>query len=611
MSVLAPLYLMLAGAIAVPLLIHLMRRRIGARVEFPAARYLLRAEKEHSRTLRIRNLLLMLLRVLALLLIALAAARPVARWFGAGHVPTAMAIVIDNSLSASVVVNGRPLLDQFTSMAREVLGTATPADRIWLVTMDGRVRGGSAGMLRDEISRLEPIAGAGDAATAVARAASVVRSAGLDAQQIAVLTDGQRTQWQRTTSLGKEPVVLYVASGAPPVNRGVTLADTRPGRWTPRGALAARFLSRDSTTYRMTLGGRTFARGTAAPNEEVVVRASPPERGWVAGTVEIEPDELAGDNVRHFAVWIGPAPGAVVSPGAGVFVKNAVDVLRASGRVAEGRDIGVVSADELTSTPALIIAPADPVRLGAANRALEHAGIPWRFGSRRSAPGTVRGSSGGVGGSGAFDGVTVAMRYDLVAQAGAVSDTLATVGSDAWMVAGPRYVVVGSPLVPDATNFPVRASFVPWLGAAMTERLVGEPGQTIAAAPGARLARPRWADAIEGADGTRTLLGEFLDAPARAGTYFLTRANRRVGAVIVNPTPEESVLDRYSADDLGVRLHIDRASVARSPAAWSSMAFRSAARRSLIEPALVLALILLVIEAGTIRSRSLARRTAA
>jgi len=73
-SFLAPLYLLLGAGVAVPLLIHLLRRRIGARIEFPAARYLARAEREHSRTLRIRNLLLMLLRVLALLAVALAAA---------------------------------------------------------------------------------------------------------------------------------------------------------------------------------------------------------------------------------------------------------------------------------------------------------------------------------------------------------------------------------------------------------------------------------------------------------------------------------------------------------------------------------------------------------
>src|SRR6185369_13031665 len=105
---------------------------------------------------------------------------------------------------------------------------------------------------------------------------------------------------------------------------------------------------------------------------------------------------------------------------------------------------------------------------------------------------------------------------------------LAVVGRDAWIVAGPRYVLIGSPLTPDATNLPVRATFVPWLGAVLTERLVGEPGQVISAAPGAQLPRPRWADAIVGLDGQRTALTETLDVPTRGGTFFLTRAGRRV-----------------------------------------------------------------------------------
>src|ERR1043166_8710560 len=135
-----------------------MRRRIGMRVEFPAARYLARPEREHSRTLRIRNLLLMLLRVLALLAIAVAAARPVARWAGSGHAPTAIAIVIDNSMSTSTVVDGRPLLDQFKRMALDVLRDANAGDRVWIVTIDARVHGGTIATLRDEIGRIEPVA---------------------------------------------------------------------------------------------------------------------------------------------------------------------------------------------------------------------------------------------------------------------------------------------------------------------------------------------------------------------------------------------------------------------------------------------------------------------
>jgi len=595
-SFLAPLYLSLAAAIAVPLLIHLWRRRIGARVDFPAARYLERAEKEHSRTLRIRNLLLMFLRVLALIAIATAAARPVARWLGAGHAPTGIAIVVDNSLSSSAVVNGRALLDQFKAMARDVVSHATASDRVWLVGIDGRVRGGAPSLIREEIDRLEPIAGAGDPALALTRAASVVRASGLDAKQVAVVTDGQRTEWQQAPSVPDFQVLLYVPTSPPPANRAVTLAEARPVRWTPRGSVTTRFLSRDSTTYRITLNGRTFARGTAAPNEEVVVRAAPPERGWVAGTVELEPDELPADNVRHFAVWIGAAPGVSLSPGAGPFVKNAVDVLRASERVTAGNDIAVVAGDELSSLPALIVAPSDPVKLGAANRALERSNIPWRFGARRSAESVVRGTG--------LDGVTVSDRYDLVAQTGAAAETLAVVGRDAWMVAGPRYVIVGSPLTADATNLPVRATFVPWLGSVMTERLVGEPGAVLEAEPGARLPRPRWADAMETPEGQRTPLPEIIDVPTRAGTYFLTRANRRVGAIVVNPSAAESNLERFSANELRDRLRSERTLVATDPSIWATQAFRAAARRSLIEPALMAALLLLVVEAIVIGART-------
>jgi len=100
------------------------------------------------------------------------------------------------------------------------------------------VRGGTAAVLRDEVNRLEAIAGAGDPTTALARAASVVRAAGLEAKQVALLTDGQRTEWQRTPSIADAQVLVYVPTTRPPANRAVTLAEARPARWTPPVARA-------------------------------------------------------------------------------------------------------------------------------------------------------------------------------------------------------------------------------------------------------------------------------------------------------------------------------------------------------------------------------------
>ena len=87
MAFLAPAFLALAALAGVPLLVHLLRRRIGRTVDFPAVRYLMRMEQEHSRDLKLRNRLLLLLRILAVLALALAAARPIARLFGVGHAP--------------------------------------------------------------------------------------------------------------------------------------------------------------------------------------------------------------------------------------------------------------------------------------------------------------------------------------------------------------------------------------------------------------------------------------------------------------------------------------------------------------------------------------------
>src|SRR6185312_2826005 len=108
------------------------------------------------------------------------------------------------------------------------------------------------------------------------------------------------------------------------------------------------------------LEGRTLARGTVTRDEPVLVRAAPPERGWTTGSVELEPDELRGDDVRWFATWIGPAPAVRVAESAGPFAASALDALVQAGRARAGGDITLASADEVTALPALLIAPADP-----------------------------------------------------------------------------------------------------------------------------------------------------------------------------------------------------------------------------------------------------------
>jgi hypothetical protein len=560
-------------------------------VEFPAARYLARAERDHSRTLRMRNLLLMLLRMFAVFLLAAAAARPTARIAGAGHAPTALAIVLDNSLSTSVVEGGTPLLEQFKRMAREAIRQASPDDRVWLITADATVRGGSPGSLVDELERVRPYSGAGRIHEAVGRAVAAVEATGLPARQVAILTDAQRSTWNEPAQIrGDVPVLVWAPRSTAPINRAVVLAEPRPLRWTPRGALAARAIGPDSTTYRIALGPRTLARGTIVPNEEAVVRAAPAERGWTAGSVELEPDELRLDNTRYFALWIGSAPAVRVLPGAGVFARNAVDVLRSSERVAEGSSIVVAAADEVAALHALILPPSDPVRLGAANRALERLGVPWRYGPVRREASIAR--------SDQIQGVSVTWRYQLLARGVPAAETLAVVGREPWIVSGPRYVLVGSPLAPEATSFPVSAAFLPWLGDMLASRLHADPGGVRTAVPGERIVAPPGVEALQSVDGARTpISGGQLEAPATAGTYYFIQGTRRVGALVVNAEVSESQLDRWPQGDLDERIVTTRARVANAPDDWVRQAFTGAAHRSLVVPLLAVTLLVLGVEA--------------
>jgi hypothetical protein len=591
---LAPLWLLAGAAAAVPLLITLMRRRAGARIEFPAVRYLVRAEREHSRDLRLRNLLLMILRVAAVLLITLAAAHPIIRMAGAGHAPTALAIVLDNSLSTSAVAGGRPVLQQLQSRAREIIKRGSASDRLWLVTADGVVHGGTRSAVLDAAAHVEPFGGAGDLRAATSRAALLARAAALPAKEIAVLTDGQASSWGEPLALGDIALHAFMPAAPAPANHAVVAVRAIPARWTPRGAVRARLLASDSATYRITLEGRTLARGIAARDEEIVLRAEPPERGWNAGTVELEPDELRADDVRHFAVWIGAAPAVAIHPLAGAFAQSALDALVQSGRASVGNDIALVPADEATKLPALLIAPADPIKLGAANRALERLGVPWRLGAAQHGESVVR----AVDSTRALEGVTTSVRFTLSRSTGAErTDTIATAGGTPWIVAGARYVLVASPLAPPATTFPLHASFVPWLDDMLSQRLSGEGGIPREVAPGQRLARPAGVDALELPEGgVTTLSGDSLTAPARAGAYFYLRGNTRVGALVVNAEPSESELARLTPQALAVKLGTRAANVLTDSTALTASVLTAAPQRPLVAPLLLIAAITLLVE---------------
>ena len=136
MSFIHPLLLsglLLAG---LPVLLHLILRQQPKRVPFPAFRFLVPKATSNRRKLRLRNWLLLLLRILMLALMCLALARPKIfsdRLNLAGDRPMVAVLVIDTSASMGYVVNGKSRLDEAKARAIELI-EGLPPDQMNLVS---------------------------------------------------------------------------------------------------------------------------------------------------------------------------------------------------------------------------------------------------------------------------------------------------------------------------------------------------------------------------------------------------------------------------------------------------------------------------------------------
>ena len=468
MSFLHPLALAGLAAAAIPALLHLLERRVPPELPFPAVRYLADAERRSARRLRLRHLLLLVLRTALIVAIVLAAARPLLPARASGgtlHPPTALVVILDNSPSAGVVVDGRPLLDRLKAVAHAALARAGAGDRLWLVLADGVARAGSREALLAAVDSARPDARRLALVDVVARAARLVEAEPVPAREVHVVSDLQRTALEGVVSVPRGVRVLAIApADAAPPNRGIgtlTLSD---------GGLAIGVAGTPGTPpapLTVQLRGRPVARALGAPGTTVTVAlpASPP--GWWVGEVGLEADELRADDARPFVWRVAPPARVSAATDAGPFLTAAIGVLRDAGRLATGND--VVFGERPGPGPSVVLPPADAALLGQVNRALATRGVAWRYAEPGTA-GPIAAPGGGL--PAAVAGVEVTRRYRLVGTDSAA--VLATVNGEPWLVRGGGVVLLGSRLDTAWTALPATPGFVPFVDALANRIARGE-----------------------------------------------------------------------------------------------------------------------------------------
>src|SRR5262245_12441974 len=193
--------LFLAGIAAgiVPVIIHLLNRRRLKRVEFSDLRFIAPLNQQRMRSLNLRRLLLLLLRVAIIVCTALAMARPSVRGTLSRLLPaqarSSVLLLIDTSYSMRMEGENGSALDAAKTMAERLVESLERGDQAILMTFDDSPHAEferavhDLGLVRERIAALEPSHGGTDWAEAIAAGLAAVRSATEPNRELYVISD--------------------------------------------------------------------------------------------------------------------------------------------------------------------------------------------------------------------------------------------------------------------------------------------------------------------------------------------------------------------------------------------------------------------------------------
>lgn len=204
---------MLWGLVAagVPIVIHLLNRRRYQRQQWAAMEWLLKAAKENQRRFQLENLLLLLLRTLAILFLALALSRPFlssAPLDLGGSTQAHLFLVVDNSASMAARSGTRTALEDAVQSANGLLSELAPGDPVTVLVTNDNI--GSAGRnsgrvtlardastdhaeIRSFLASLTPANAGASLVEALKQLETEVVDSAMPVRRVAILTDLQRT----------------------------------------------------------------------------------------------------------------------------------------------------------------------------------------------------------------------------------------------------------------------------------------------------------------------------------------------------------------------------------------------------------------------------------
>ena len=199
MTFVSPLFLWALAAIAVPIIIHLFNFRKYTKVYFTNVKFLKELQQESKSKSRLKQLLILLARCLAIISLVLAFSQPIIPTENSPVKNTginAISLYIDNSFSMANVNKQGPLIESAKTQAKEVIKVFGNADKFQIITNDFEGRHQRFNTKEDAINSINEIKATSttrNLSDVLRRQSDFLNNANLNNKKIYVFSDAQRS----------------------------------------------------------------------------------------------------------------------------------------------------------------------------------------------------------------------------------------------------------------------------------------------------------------------------------------------------------------------------------------------------------------------------------
>jgi uncharacterized membrane protein len=332
MTFLNPAVLIGLAAASIPILIHLLNLRKLKKIEFSTLIFLRELQKNKIRRVRLKQWLLLALRVLIILMIVTAFARPTLEGVSIGGTTSAAkttaVFILDDTFSMSVIDQKGSYFNQAIETIKRLLNQLEEGDDVGLILVSGDQDyelplTSNIGSLEERLNELKISSASGTVNTALIAASALISQSKNFNKEIYLLTDFQKGRIAIDENIANlnqtlnEQVKLYsfgLAEGAV-YNIGIddlqiTTKIFEKGKPISFEATLNNYSEQvvNNLVVSLFLGGKRSAQQSINinPDETIVLQLEgiTNQTGYIDAYVEIEEDDINKDNTRYASVHI-------------------------------------------------------------------------------------------------------------------------------------------------------------------------------------------------------------------------------------------------------------------------------------------------------------------